>query len=539
MRNLYIFNNASRASGYGIGTFLRQLSAGMAAFPGWKVTVVDLMADVKDFTVTTDAQGITHHQIPALPMQAESASYCRSAFHYVARNLCDGQAEEETVFHFNYYQHLPLAMALKSRYPCARIVLTVHYLGWCFELDGNLTRLRAITAKGHEPQDDKERRVLSSMEQEREFLHLADSVVVLSRATREILIADYKTSPEKLHLVYNGLGDGPSPVAERIDTAGESRDILFVGRLDEIKGLKYLISAFARIAARHPGSRLVIAGDGDFQPYLRQSGTLPGRVVFLGRLEVGEMEEAYRRACIGVMPSFHEQCSYTAIEMMRHGLPVIGTDSTGLSEMLDANPDLRVPIREEDFSEEDFVSAIAARLDTLLSDECAHLRASRANLRLYAERYTATVMTESTRRVLETTLPHIISADWLPHIDGYMIQLINRHPDIDAEFFGMSGIGVYLWWRVRSLGTAAEGVGQSMLVQEHLIYLLDWLQETRDGAPLPWQMTATLQDMLRAGFYKTRVRSLLAGAMESATQLPLPSETETIHNALRICNCKI
>lgn len=107
MHNLYIFNNASRASGYGIGTFLRQLSAGMAAFPDWKVTVVDLMADVKDFTVTTDAQGIPHHQVPALPMLVESVSYCRSAFHYVARNLCDRQTEENSVFHFNYYQHLP------------------------------------------------------------------------------------------------------------------------------------------------------------------------------------------------------------------------------------------------------------------------------------------------------------------------------------------------------------------------------------------------------------------------------------------------
>lgn len=34
------------------------------------------------------------------------------------------------------------------------------------------------------------------------------------------------------------------------------------------------------------------------------------------------------------MPSFHEQCSYVAIEMMMYGIPLIGSNSTGLSEML-------------------------------------------------------------------------------------------------------------------------------------------------------------------------------------------------------------
>ena len=43
--------------------------------------------------------------------------------------------------------------------------------------------------------------------------------------------------------------------------------------------------------------------------------------------------EFYQIADVGVMPSFHEQCSYVAIEMMMMGVPLITSDSTGLKEM--------------------------------------------------------------------------------------------------------------------------------------------------------------------------------------------------------------
>lgn len=165
--------------------------------------------------------------------------------------------------------------------------------------------------------------------------------------------------------------------------ANAQRNILFVGRLDEIKGLKYLILAFEEIAGKHPDTHLVIVGDGDFQPYLVQGRKLKERVAFLGKMQYDEVDDVYKSAYIGVMPSFHEQCSYTAIEMMRHGIPIVGTDSTGLGEMLDGTPQLRVHIDEDSFNEDTFVMQIAFRLDLLLSDENAYREASDAVCRLY------------------------------------------------------------------------------------------------------------------------------------------------------------
>ena len=164
------------------------------------------------------------------------------------------------------------------------------------------------------------------------------------------------------------------------------RTILFVGRLDREKGLAYLIDAFASIANKYPNTNLMVVGDGDFQPYLAQSRKLAGRIIFFGKTEMDEIEVLYQSADIGVMPSFHEQCSYTAIEMMRHGIPVIGTSSTGLSEMLDATPKLRIEINEMQFDEDDFKSQIASRLELLLSDSIAYEHASNAIRKQYEER---------------------------------------------------------------------------------------------------------------------------------------------------------
>lgn len=82
----------------------------------------------------------------------------------------------------------------------------MHYLGWCFELKGNKTRFRELIAEEYQPKDDKERGLLASVENEKEFLHLADEVIVLSKDTQQILAEGYGVSSDKMHLVYNGLG---------------------------------------------------------------------------------------------------------------------------------------------------------------------------------------------------------------------------------------------------------------------------------------------------------------------------------------------
>ena len=69
-----------------------------------------------------------------------------------------------------------------------------------------------------------------------------------------MLIADYQLKPEKTTVIYNGLKDEGRMIAEEerkkmkqsLSFDAEDSIILFVGRLDSIKGVDFLIKAFRR-----------------------------------------------------------------------------------------------------------------------------------------------------------------------------------------------------------------------------------------------------------------------------------------------------
>lgn len=88
------------------------------------------------------------------------------------------------------------------------------------------------------------------------------------------------------------------------------------------------------------------------------------------------------------MPSFHEQCSYVAIEMLMHGLPLIGTGSTGLKEMVEGMHCL--PLKEED----DSVDLPIDLLVQWLIEDQEHLRSEKYRRR-FEERYTLRKMSEN------------------------------------------------------------------------------------------------------------------------------------------------
>jgi glycosyltransferase involved in cell wall biosynthesis len=89
-------------------------------------------------------------------------------------------------------------------------------------------------------------------------------------------------------------------------TARSETDILFVGRLVEKKGVRYLILAMQEIIKAHPETKLLIAGDGPDKAALLQLAQeigLASHIQFLGPLENASLQERYRQAAIFVAPS--------------------------------------------------------------------------------------------------------------------------------------------------------------------------------------------------------------------------------------------
>ena len=127
--------------------------------------------------------------------------------------------------------------------------------------------------------------------------------------------------------------------------------ILFMGRLNLIKGPDLLLEAFAQVAVEFPDTKLVFAGpDEGLGDTLAQEAEMHGlrdRVHFLGFVSGIDKSLAYRSASLLVVPSRHEAMSIVAVEGGICGTPVLMTNQCGLDELAEIDPGLVVPTTAE------------------------------------------------------------------------------------------------------------------------------------------------------------------------------------------------
>jgi glycosyltransferase involved in cell wall biosynthesis len=171
---------------------------------------------------------------------------------------------------------------------------------------------------------------------ERYGMHAAARVVAVSHRTRQTIIERYGVPAERVSVVHNGIDFDRSEVLPRRAPARE-RVVLFLGRITMQKGPEFFVHAAARVAERMDNVRFVMAGAGDLVPdMIRLVGRLglDERVEFTGFLRGDEVRRAYEGADVFVMPSVSEPFGLTALEAVRHGVPVVLSKSSGAAEVL-------------------------------------------------------------------------------------------------------------------------------------------------------------------------------------------------------------
>jgi glycosyltransferase involved in cell wall biosynthesis len=123
--------------------------------------------------------------------------------------------------------------------------------------------------------------------------------------------------------------------------------ILFMGRLNPIKGPDLLLQAFAKLRERLPDHHLVFVGpDGGLLGTLRETAAreaLSERVHFVGYVSGVDKAAAYRSACLLAVPSRQEAMSIVALEAGICGTPVLLTDQCGFGAVVAIDARLEVP----------------------------------------------------------------------------------------------------------------------------------------------------------------------------------------------------
>ena len=124
--------------------------------------------------------------------------------------------------------------------------------------------------------------------------------------------------------------------------------ILYLGRLNFIKGLDILIKAFAKILREFNDLYLILAGP-DNENYSKKlmniiiSMNLKKKIIFTGLLGYDEKIEILKNALIFVLPSYSENFGNVVVEAMACGTPVITSDKVGINkEVEEANAALIV-----------------------------------------------------------------------------------------------------------------------------------------------------------------------------------------------------
>jgi phosphatidyl-myo-inositol alpha-mannosyltransferase len=197
----------------------------------------------------------------------------------------------------------------------------------------------------------------------RYFFRRLHGRIAVSPPARDF-VADY--FPAHYEIIPNGIDyerfATPHPPLERPGEGGPT--ILFVGRMEKRKGLKYLIRAMIGVWNHFPDARLLVAGGGplleDYKRLVEDNG-LPN-VEFAGFVPAKDLPRYYQSCDIFCAPSTgQESFGIVLLEAMAAGKPLVATDIGGYSSVVQHGKEgFLVPPKDE--------QALALSLVRLLSD---------------------------------------------------------------------------------------------------------------------------------------------------------------------------
>ncbi|MEY9850734.1 starch synthase [Leifsonia sp. EB41] len=254
---------------------------------------------------------------------------------------------------------------------------------------------------------------------EKTAFEAADMVIAVSDGMRRDILASYPAlDPQKVTVVYNGIDlERWTPLhdADKARALGIDPDrpaVIFVGRITRQKGLPYLLRA-ARMLP--PEVQVILcAGAPDTPEILAEvTGLVEGLqaerdgVVWIDRLLPNdELRAALTASTVFVCPSIYEPLGIVNLEAMACGLPVVGTATGGIPEVIvDGVTGRLVPIDQlhdgtgTPTDPEAFVRDLAAALTEVAADPERAARMGEAGRARAETEFSWTAIAEQTRAV--------------------------------------------------------------------------------------------------------------------------------------------
>lgn len=235
----------------------------------------------------------------------------RDAYYFAPQIFLYLKNKYVDIIHVHSYHALPAIFAALAKGE-RNLVFTPHYHR------GGHTTIRDFLHKIYRPFGNK-------------IFDRADKVVCVSEYERKLVISDFRVPECKIEKIPNGLN-----LIEFADLTPErnGRTLLYVGRLEEYKGIQHIISALPQFE----NFKLEIIGKGSHEIHLRNLADELGvskRIKWQRDVTRKELLQYYASSDVFLMLSTHEAYGITVAEALAAGTPCVVVKGSALDEFVD------------------------------------------------------------------------------------------------------------------------------------------------------------------------------------------------------------
>jgi phosphatidylinositol alpha-mannosyltransferase len=172
----------------------------------------------------------------------------------------------------------------------------------------------------------------------RPFFRKLHGHIAVSSAARDF-VGEY--FPADYRVIPNGI-DFPRFKTRypRLEQFSDDRPtVLFVGRLEKRKGLRFLLRAWPKVLERQPDARLVVVGGGrpleGYRRFAARQGWSPSDVVFAGYVPAEDLPRYYQACDVFCAPNTgQESFGIVLLEAMAAGAPIVASDIPGYRDVI-------------------------------------------------------------------------------------------------------------------------------------------------------------------------------------------------------------
>lgn len=171
----------------------------------------------------------------------------------------------------------------------------------------------------------------------KKFIYSLSTKIISNSIAGKLDVANaFGISENKINVVPNAVRDPlikNKPITEKL---------VYVGRLNTIKGIFVLIKAIGIVREIYPGIKLEIIGGEDEEGLLEETKQLceelelKNHIHFVGNKSKEYVLNAFSEAYIAIVPSYYEAFGYVVIESFSVHCPVVGSNTTGIAEIVES-----------------------------------------------------------------------------------------------------------------------------------------------------------------------------------------------------------